>query len=354
MAEPKESPESPDKSRSLMIGIIAVVLCAAIGVFFWTRRSPSTAPRAQASEAVGYVNMREAMKAHPDHEALENLYYEHDELKMRMTIDKRMLVSLRAPRAAKEPFNDAVRQKEKQTDIKSHGEALEKLKAAEAKDREDTRADFEARRDKINGEYFNEIFNIQMKLDNADTMRLKEEEVKSLTDRLHELQHERGQKQYALWQEHEAEIKARSDARAEAMGIDLKELNERTHERIASEEMRKQAEAERRNLEAVQKNLMESVAVRQRLTQETIELREKEREIASREASMMKDIAGLAMKIAVRDHLVTVFAGPARSIEAIKYQFVPSGQRPEKDAAVIIGTARDITEDIIKEIKEIH
>ena len=99
---------------------------------------------------------------------------------------------------------------------------------------------------------------------------------------------------------------------------------------------------------------MESVAVRQRLTQETIELREKEREIASREASMMKDIAGLAMKIAVRDHLVTVFAGPAQSIEAIKYQFVPSGQRPEKDAAVIIGTARDITEDIIKEIKEIH
>ena len=135
-----------------MIGIIAVVLCAAIGVFFWTRRSPSTAPRAQASEAVGYVNMREAMKAHPDHEALENLYYEHDELKMRMTIDKRMLVSLRAPRAAKEPFNDAVRQKEKQTDIKSHGEALEKLKAAEAKDREDTRAAFEARRDKNNGE----------------------------------------------------------------------------------------------------------------------------------------------------------------------------------------------------------
>ena len=58
------------------------------------------------------------------------------------------------------------------------------------------------------GHDFNEIFNTQLKLDNADIMRLSEATVEDLKRHLDNLQRERGRHQFELYQKYEAEIRA--------------------------------------------------------------------------------------------------------------------------------------------------
>lgn len=349
-----ESSGDTSRRRSIMVGALVLAVVVAAGAFFWLRGAPTGSKKEAeqpSAEPIGIVNVARAMEAHPLREKLVALYGERDELRMMVDFDRVMLVKLTAPKAAKEPFDDAVRQKEKQHDIKNHGEMLEKLAAAEKADREATKKDFEAARDEINGEYFNEIFNIQMKLDNAEAMKLSNDTIKELAARLHELQRERGARQYELWRTHENEIKARSEARAKEMGIELDELRARTTEEIAAEEMRKKAEADRRNFDAMQKNMMERIATRQKLVEHQMDLSSKQQEIRSMEQAMMADVRAKAMKLAVAHHLSAVFAAPARSIGSIVHDAFPYGARAKEKAVVTGGTAIDLTDELTAEMK---
>ena len=223
---------------------------------------------------------------------------------------------------------------------------MEKLAEAEKAKREETRALYEAARNEINAAYFNEIFNTQLKLDNADIMRLSDETIADLKRHLENLQRERGRHQYELHQKYEAEIRAYKEALAAEHGISLAALEQDTDERLRAEEMRKRSEAQARNLDALQKNMLDAVELRMRLSEVRSALQAKEQEIAALEDGLTLDLAGKAAKLAVLHHLAIVYASPVTAGLPI----AGVGTDPFAGLRVISGTAIDLTDELAREI----
>lgn len=326
-------------------GIVLGWLCFHPGDKF---SSPPAGTSPPSTEESGVVRLSEVVRKHPEYGTLLRLRGEHAQLSESLTRGERQLLAMTAPDAIKKPFDDAVEQKKKQVLIKEYSEFMEKLAEAEKAKREETSALYDAARGEINAAYFNEIFNTQLKIDNADVMRLSEETVADLKRHLENLQRERGRHLYDLHLKYEAEIRAFKEALAAEHGISLAALEQETDERLRAEEMRKRSEAQARNLDALQKNMLDSVELRMRLTEIRTALRAKEQEITALEDSLTLELAGKAAKLAVLHHLSIVYASPVTAGLPI----AGVGTDPVAGLRVVGGTAVDLTEELMKEIEK--
>ena len=340
--------------KPLFVGLLSLLVLGGI-VLGWLFvhpgdkvSPPATDPSAQSAEESGVVRLGEVVRKHPEYGTLLRLRGEHAQLSDALARGERQLLKMTAPDAIKKPFDDAVDQKKKQVLIKEYGEFMEKLAEAEKAKREETRALYDAARGEINAAYFNEIFNTQLKIDNADVMRLSEETVADLKRHLENLQRERGRHLYDLHLKYEAEIRAFKEALATEHGVSLAALEQETDERLRAEEMRKRSEAQARNLEALQKNMLDSVELRMRLTEIRTALRAKEQEITALEDGLTLELAGKAAKLAVLHHLSIVYASPVTAGLPI----AGVGTDPAAGLRVVGVTAVDLTEELIKEIEK--
>ena len=75
-------------------------------------------------------------------------------------------------------------------------------------------------------------------------------------------------------------------------------------------EMRKRSEAQMRNLDAIQKNMLDATELRMRIQDTKNAIRAKEKELLAVEGGMTTDLASMAAKLAVRHHLSVVYASP--------------------------------------------
>ena len=337
--------------RPLFVGLLSLLVLGGIaGGWLWTHpgdtvTAPATVAETATQEA-GFVRLGAAAKAHPAYGTLLRLRGEQAHLADRLAEQQKRLLKLTAPDAIQKPFDDAVEQKKKQEMIKAHGEFMEQLAEAEKAKREETRALYEAARDEINAAYFNEIFNTQLKLDNADIMRLSDETIADLKRHLENLQRERGRHQYELYQKYEGEIRAYKEALAAEHGVALADLERAADGRLRAEEMRKRSEAQVRNLDAIQKNMLDATELRVRIQETETAIHAKERELEALEAGMATELASLAAKIAVRHHLAIVYASPLDAGLPV----TGVGTDPAAGLRVVGGTAVDLTEELIQEI----
>ena len=329
----------------------AALLCLA-AFLLWPREGSVPTPSSASPSGVGIVDVSAAMEAHPAYAALAAAREERRRLEDDLLAERRMLLELAVPRLSDKLFQDAARQKQHQKDVQARQALMERLEAAEKTRREEQKPAYEAARDEINGQYLNEIFNIRLKLDNRDSMRLSDEAVRLLTERLQALQAERGEKQFLLWQKFEAEIQAYRESLAAAWGLELSQESASSREQLLAEEFRQKAEAQSRNSEAIRKNLLDMTERRQRIVEKEAALRAKGQEIAAMEEYMMKDVAGKAAKLAVLHRLSVIFARPAKNIEALPAGLMTHiGAWPPADAAVIGTGAIDLTEELADELK---
>ena len=346
--------DSTDGSRSagsgrkpLFVGLLSIfALAAVVAGWLWLhpggKADAPSAAETSTTEA-GFVRLGEAVKAHPDHDTLLRLRWEREALAAKLAREERRLLVMTAPDAIKKPFDDAAEQKKKQVLLQEHRAFLEQLAEAEKAKREETRALYETARNEINAAYFNEIFNTQLKLDNADVMRLSDETIADLKRHLENLQRERGRHQYELRQKYEAEIRAYKESLAAEHGVSLAALEASTDERLRAEEMRKRSEAQARNLNALQKNLLDAAELRIRIQESKSALRAKEQELSALENGLAAELAGKAAKLAALHHLSVIYAAPV----AVSF---PAAGDDVPDLLVVGGTALDLTDELAKEI----
>lgn len=348
--------EAAGKSRrAVFLGATALACLAVGGLWLWTRppsgKETDVPPvTAESHTSLGVVDIREAMKAHNAYETLENVRRERQRIETELVLAQRMLVSLSAPQASRTPFEDAARQKEKQVTIRAHGEFMEKLAALEKAKREELKPAYEAARDEINAAYFNEIFNIQLKLDNAKSMRLTEQETQELENRLRALQRERGGRQFDLWQRYEGQIHEYREALAAEHGVNLAELRQKTSEELRAEELRRQAEAQARNAAAIQKNLLDAAKLRERVQEKQQALHNKEQELQAMEEAMLHEIASKAAKLAVRHHLSCIFARAFAPLPRALPEGTGFSEFRLAEGLVNVG-AKDLTEELVQEMR---
>lgn len=335
----------PDKQTSTwLIGAAAVLIAALVGGWL-VFRSPSDAPADKpSSNALAVINTEAALKEHASYSKLKELRASRDQLAAELAAEKQRNLKLFAPDANKRPFDDAFSQKLHQKKITTHGELMEELKKAEKKKRQELETEWQAERKEVNDIYLNEILNIRLKLDNADMMRLSKETREAMIARMQTLQQERGQKQIAVNRKYEAKISEYIAGLAEEKGIDREEALALFSEDIRTYELRKRSAAQKRNVEEIQKRLVDSMQSRQRLMAKRTELAAKEAELNVLEGRMLNDIAGKASKLAVVHHLSAILA--------ISPDENKSGKTERTYPTVINVNAKDLTQELIKELRQ--
>lgn len=190
MAEhPEERKAGGQRRRQLLVGVLlAVLLLIAGAVLMRTLLHREAAAPAQAAAEVGVVRLQELVAAHPDYDKLQALLKRREEI--RSSLDEQLAVPLtvQPPEVDRQPFDDSVWQKSAQ-DVIGRRSALERAQKKAAADyRKATESDYKARRDAINAEYLNEIFNLKLKLDNRQAMGLTDETVAQLQAQLEDVE----------------------------------------------------------------------------------------------------------------------------------------------------------------------
>lgn len=350
--KPETGGAEKKNSKVRLIGGAALLCVVAAGGWLLTNQSKSAIPSTvSTASATGVIDVKKAMQAHNAYGQLAALREERERMAGDLAIAQRMLIKLLAPKAEKEPFDAAVRQKSRTEAVHAHGAAMERLNAAEAAEREATKSMLEAARDEINAEYFNEIFNIQLKLDNAKAMRLSEADIEALKERLHDLQMERGRRQIAMWQAYEAKIKEHRAELAAQEGIREAENSAQTTEQFRAQEAAKQSVAQARNLDMMQKKMLDTSKLQARIQERTLALKAKDKEIASLENQVLKEIAGKAAKLAAIHHLSIIYAAPVTNTYTLPAGIRQVGAERPATARIIAVNAQDVTDELIRELQ---
>ena len=233
-------------------------------------------------------------------------------------------------------------------DVIGHRAEIERKQKKAAQEREQaTRPDYEASRDAINAEYWNEILNLKLKLDNQKAMRLTDETVAQLKERLADLEAERGARQIALYRSWQAEIKSYAQSAVADDLADSRQTLDAIRAQRDAEAQNAQATAEARNLDAIQAKMQDSIARQQQAQARQADLIAKETEITTLEGKILNDIASRAAKIAILHHYTLIVSDPARSLAGL----LPASFRPQ-DAEKYVKTVTVHADDVTDEVKD--
>ncbi|MBR2215484.1 MAG: hypothetical protein IJ849_06975 [Selenomonadaceae bacterium] len=339
------------------LGTAAVFGCLCListGVYFWHQLTkpapPPPPPKVEAT--VGLIDLKKVMAAHGDYEKLAQLKAQQQILRQEI-LDALQPIEPEPPQVEDKPFTDSVWQKNAQN-ILSQVAEIERLKKKAAIDyRKDTQQDYEKKRDEINALYLNAILNLQLKIQNADNMRLTAETVAELQNQLDALKQERNANQLTLYRAREQEIADYAEQAVAGRRAELHAQMESTTAALKAEAAQKQTEAQTRDMAALEERI-KAIGEREKTRwQKQDELAAKEMEYAGVEGRIMNDIAGRAAKLAILHHYTMVLADPATNLESLIPWDKWQGARPEHFAPVIALDTVDITDSMIKEIRDL-
>ena len=336
----------------ILAGLAAAVSLIILGA--WLFRIHVHQPSAKPTEksVIGMVDLQKALKEHNAYSQLDGLRKEYQTMAADLAMDNQEEYIF-APQVDAQPFMDAAEQKQALQNVDDRGRLMAQLREAEKAQRAATQPAYQAEKDEIDASYLNEIFNIRLKLDNAQSMRLSQDDIDTLQTRLMDLQHERGQRQYALDAKYEASIRsfvqgiaARNDAQLRGMGA-------QNMAKLQSEEAKKQTAAQERDTNLMQQKLQDSAQRGQRIAQKKADLQAKKKEIEALEDHMLKEIAGKASKLAILHHLTLILANPAANVQydnRLGTQPNPAIQKNRYLPVVSVDTL-DLTDELIDELQ---
>lgn len=338
------------KKTAICLGaFLSLGIAIAGGWLFRSWALPPPAAPVPEKSLVGLVDLQEVIKAHKDYKTLEGLREELAALREEV---KELIPPPRVnpPEVEAKPFEDSVWQKNAQNVIGQLAELERQQKKAAAEYRERTEGEYIARRDAIDGTYVNAIANLRMKLDNADVLKLDQEMIGKMTAEMEQLQRERGEQQEILWAKREEEIEEHARQAVAQSKEELRAQALTMKEQLAAEAVRRQSEAQTRDIQRMEQQMEDSKRF-QKALQKRQELMEKEQEILLLEKHIFNDVAGKAAKIAILHHYTMIVANPATCLEALLPLAQRFGAPPRRYLPVISSDVKDLTEEIMDELK---
>ena len=348
------------KKRAVLIGALTAVLLVALGAWLLrTALTPKPAAAPDAASSIGMMDLETVLKAHPSYDKLQELEKEKQAILLELEDledpGDGQEREMQARQLDSKPFDDSVWQKNAQAVIGGRSQLERERKSLRKSYEEKHEAEYEARKNALDGEYRNAILNLQIKLDNRDAMRLSAADVSSLEDQLTSLKQERGYRQWQLYQSWQREIdsyvSAIMDPKIEAWKAQAKTV----HDQQASAALAKQSEAQARdtqNMQAQAEQMDAAQKAQLRLGKQKA-LQDKQDELDALESHILNDIAGRAAKLAILHHFTLVFATPARTIPSLLYEKMPFGVQPEQYQDVISVDGTDITDEIVEEMQSL-
>ena len=319
-------------------------------------------PAQKKSQGFGIIDIEKIQAAHPDGEYLDELRAR--ELRLRLELNEAMrIVELpkpEPPETNKEVFDEAAWQKNAQIVVSQLAELESRRKAALEEYRKKSEPRYIEERNKIREQFFNEQFNVQLKLQNADNLQLTQEQINELQQKIEEIEFERNRLQKELLEKWLAEIEKYANDSVAEDEVRLKAEADRLKAEVEVQTRQKEEDVTERNKKLMEDSLrnMEDRQIRRR--ELLTELNEVGRERAELEKKILNAIVDKATMLAAVYRLEMVFVkrNPDDNYDKILPRHIEWNfelKPPEKTGAVIFPgkEARDLTNDLIKEMNRL-
>ena len=222
--------------------------------------------------------------------------------------------------------------------------------------RKETEAEYLKRRDAVRDLYVNEALNITLKLQNAQSLYLSQEEYDKLQNRLAEIVAERNQKQAEMREEWVNEINARVTAEITAEHDRIRAEYEENYRKSEEESARKVREVQERNQALM--NASREIEYRQNRRQEIYnELKEIAKEIDTLENNILDAVVSESGRLAAMLKLQMIFTKQDEEFQPDGYSLPlkisdnPNLRINSKTVVFAAGGITDLTNDIIKSMK---
>ena len=189
-----------------------------------------------------------------------------------------------------------------------------------------------------------------MKLDNAENLRLTQEEKDNLLTLLEQLKKERGENVALIEQQYNLKVadelmKWRAQ-REQELGINVQKI----HQIDVQNSLERQQAEQKREAQYLQNRLQMLQARKKDSERLIILLHTKENEINLLKRSILKDIASKAMKIAIQKHLKLVIADVPATLYFFGNIKIDNFDDTVLNGMVVGADAIDITDDVMAEL----
>ena len=360
--ETKKKP--PNQKGKIIAGILTVLTVSGIGGYnYYKSEEPPPPPKpkvikeVELPQGIGFIDLTRIRDNLDNGEHLAELKKLETRLKLELK-DAMKPVLMSPPKVEEKPFDDSVWQKNAQAIISEAAEIEKRKKQAAEEYRKATEEEHIKKRDEINNQFLNEVLNIKLKLQNADSMRLSSKQIEEFEKRLEEIQIERNAIQRQLMDQWVQEIAAHAEEAVKADAEKLRAQAQQSMAKITEEAKNAQTAAIERNKALMEKAMQESKARQDKRQQLRLELQEVTKERSELEDKMLDSIGDLAAKLAVIHKLKMILA--VRDVDLINEELFPTTQSTAFEVnltstiepMVIPSTDTvDLTDELIKELQ---
>ena len=304
----------------------------------------------------GYIDFEQVVQKHSDGEKLKELIGKEIRLKLELNEIMRPVSPPKLPEFDTTPFEESARERNMQNLISQLAEVRARKKRIAEEYRQKTEPEYLERRNANRDIFMNEAFNITLKIQNAETLHLTQEQVQALKQRFDELTLERNAKQKELLDEWTAEIAAYAN---EQVADDLARIQRESDElkqKYSEEAMQKLRDTQARN-KALMEAAMQEIAFRQTRRRELFdELLKTSREREKLEDAILDSVTNEAGKLGSLYKLQMVFI--KRDSSYVEKNLIGNAEmnfrlNSKKSPGVMVfegKDTKDLTPDLLKTI----
>ncbi|MBR5914510.1 MAG: hypothetical protein IKZ58_09125 [Selenomonadaceae bacterium] len=345
----------------LSAAILSATLIVGGLYFYEPPKPPPKEVATQTSESkslqgVGIVDIEKIRSQHLDNEELEELRGRQNRLKLELQEVMQPVFTPNLPEIDEKPFEDSAREKLMQELISQMSDLKAKQITLTEQYRKATEEEYLKRRNAVRDIYFNEALNITLKLQNAKSLKMSQEEFDALQARLEEIVAERNQMQKEM---REGWINAINEKVTEDITAEynrLKSEYDAVKKQMEEETAKKIREVNERN-QALTEAARE-IDYRQNRRQEIYdELNETAREIDELENKIFDAIINETGRLAAMLKLQMIFAKQDEEIQTdensppLKIGNDPNVRLNSQTVVFAAGGITDLTDDVIKALK---
>ena len=339
--------------------LTAAAMSGSVGYIYYNNyvaKTPDSEPvqskqvkESQPALGIGIIDFDVILENLPNDDGrLSELRSLETRLKLELS-DAMKPVIISPPKVEENIFDDSIWQKNAQTIISSAAE-IERRKKQIAEDyRKATESEYLKKRDEANNKFLNEILNIKLKLQNADNMRLTDEQIKEFENRLDEIQLQRNELQRELMEQWTQEIYNYAEEAVKADAEKLRAQAQESMARVREETQKQQKAVEARNKSIMEQAMQDSVARQDKRRQLMSQLQDVSSERQKLEDEMIESIGDVASKLAVIHKLRLVLVRNAES--GMQSNF---NETSTKDNSIKIfdgANTVNLTNELIKELQ---
>lgn len=344
MSEKEKQPQRQFSKKNIAAGL-AVLIIACFAFWLWQKTAVKREPFVPAD--MGVVDMQQVMRHHPQYQKLMQLLGEKLLLEQKISQQESSGLSPALMQPLKpQAFFGVAEQKVQMEAYNSYHLLQNELVLKRKKLQENMAVPEKEAIKQINAAYENIIFNCTLQLDNADNLRLDDEQIAALQERLLQLKKERDGKIAAVKKSYlsliEKELGAYRDKR-------LGEISEQAEAQRAQQLMEANSKAQdfQNQSAAILKDKLTAAAEKKASLQKLyLEISNKNEEIKALRQAMVQDIKSQAMRLAIKEHLSLVIAADSAPVN-ITLPFEVLFEHSLQNQVALTDKVKDITPQLI-------